>query len=200
MIHISKGNSKIGKIPNISIRPILDCGNCSACKSKCYAMKAYRQYPGTRKAWDDNSEEFRKDPQAALNVIYDYTVKHDSPFFRIHVAGDFLNQNHLNAWVDFCTCNPATDFMVNTKMFALDYSNAPINMHIRFSMWPGQDIPDTRMPLSQDNEDNNTPMPKAWLNDGIETRIPKGTFECIGNCDKCLHCYHTNNDVVFKLH
>jgi hypothetical protein len=164
-------------------------------------MKSYRQYPTTRKAWDDNSEAFRKDPEEAVNEIYDYIVKHNSHFFRIHVAGDFLNQEHLDAWIALCEeCNSATNFMVNTKMFTLNYSNAPINMHIRFSMWPGQDIPDTRMPLSQDNEDNNTPMPKAWLDDGTETRIPPGTFDCIGNCDDCLHCYFTDEDVVFKLH
>jgi len=48
-ISISDKNSKLGKIPNISLTPIASCPNCSTCKSKCYALKAYRQYPASKK-------------------------------------------------------------------------------------------------------------------------------------------------------
>jgi len=201
-IHISKGNSKVGKIPNISLVPIKDCGNCEYCKEKCYALKAWKQYPGVRKAWEDNSKEFRENPEKACSQIAKYLFNRDISFFRIHVAGDFLNQNHINAWINLCKCFPGIDFMVNTKMFNLDYSEAPVNMHIRFSMWPGQDIPEGRIPLSQEvTEDFSvTPMPKAWLDDGTEIRIPSDAFICTGNCDDCLNCYLTDSDVVFKLH
>jgi len=192
MIHISKGNSKVGKIPNISIRPILDCGNCSACANKCYAMKAYKQYPGVRKAWDDNSKEFRKDTWKAIGQVWNFLLdskikKRKVENFRIHVAGDFLNQNHLDSWINLCRLEEETNFMANTKMFNLDYSNIPKNMHVRLSMWPGLTIPEST-------------LPKAWLDDGTETRIPLTAFVCAGKCDGCLTCYLTDQDVVFKLH
>jgi hypothetical protein len=186
-IKISKGNSKIGNIPNISLVPIKDCGNCSACKTKCYALKAYRQYPGVRNAWNINSEAFRKDPWEATNEVLDFINKHDSKYFRIHVAGDFLNQDHFNAWENLCAIKHDCHFMVNTKMFDLNYAYHSPNMHIRFSMWPGQLIPESY-------------MPKAWVQDGSEMRIPADAIECAGNCDKCLVCYETNKDVFFHIH
>lgn len=187
MIHISKGNSKVGKIPNISLIPVRDCGNCSACKDKCYALKAWVQYPGVRKAWGDNSEAFREFPLASCAEAYTYIKKHNVPYFRIHVAGDFLNQRHLDSWGIIGFLTPDTQYMVNTKMFDLDYTLLPKNIHVRFSMWPGQPIPEST-------------LPKAWLDDGTDTRIPQDAIECSGYCDSCLECYLGDKDVVFKLH
>jgi hypothetical protein len=186
-IKISPGNSKIGKIPNISLIPIKDCGNCTYCRDKCYAMKAYRQYPAVRNAWGLNSAAFRESPVYASSIIMDYLKRNKPKYFRIHVAGDFLDQEHLDVWKGICGIIQGCQFMVNTKMFSLDYSDLPSNMHLRFSMWPEQPIPDTS-------------MPKAWLQDGTEKRIPKRVVECVGNCDDCLVCYTTNKDVVFKIH
>jgi len=103
------------------------------------------------------------------------------------VAGDFLNQDHLDSWISSCTLISETNFMVNTKMFDLDYSEIPSNMHVRLSMWPGLAIP-------------KSDLPKAWLDDGTDKLIPKNAVECSGHCDTCLICYTSNSDVVFKLH
>ncbi len=185
-IKISKGNSKIGKIPNISLVPIKDCGNCSYCREKCYARKAYRQYPNVRKNWDANSEAFRENVVEAMIMVSDYLTRHPTDYFRIFVAGDFLNQQNVNAWSTLCMMHSKTDFMVNTKMFNLDYSYIPNNMHLRFSMWPGQPNP-------------NIKMARAWVQDGTEMRIPADAIDCSGSCEECLICYTTNNDVVFKI-
>ncbi len=186
-IKISPGNSKIGKIPNISLIPIKDCGNCSYCKDKCYAMKAYRQYPNVKNAWGINSKAFREDPYDACNEIAKFIERKHPNYFRIHVAGDFLNDEHVDAWMLMGEAYPEVQFMVNTKMFNLNYSHKPDNMHLRFSMWPEQPIP-------------NIDMPKAWLDDGTDKRIPRTAIQCNGNCDNCLICYITNRDVVYKIH
>ena len=58
-IHISDKNSKLGRIPNISLTPGITCSPeaCKTClKGGCYALKAYRQYKRTRTAWDENTE------------------------------------------------------------------------------------------------------------------------------------------------
>jgi hypothetical protein len=43
----------------------------------------------------------------------------------------------------------------------------------------------------------------AWMQDGTETRIPKGAIECHGNCETCGLCYELPRlgvDVVFHKH
>jgi len=39
-VKISIGNTKMGKIPSVSLPPIKSCGNCKDCASKCYANRA----------------------------------------------------------------------------------------------------------------------------------------------------------------
>jgi hypothetical protein len=36
-ISISTGNSKLGKISNVSLTPVESCGNAELCKDDCYA-------------------------------------------------------------------------------------------------------------------------------------------------------------------
>lgn len=43
-VKISRGNSKLGGIPNISLIPVKDCANCDARKNTCYALKSWKQY------------------------------------------------------------------------------------------------------------------------------------------------------------
>ena len=103
---IAPGNSKLGAaIPNLSLIPIKDCGNCEECRADCYALKAWRQYKETRKAWGDNSKRFRADPMAACADISAWlqAKKKTVKLFRIHVAGDFLSQSHVNAWIGVAT-------------------------------------------------------------------------------------------------
>ena len=48
---VSAGNSKIGRIKNISIAPILSCaGVCKYCMEHCYDIKAVLQYTNVAKA------------------------------------------------------------------------------------------------------------------------------------------------------
>src|SRR5210317_1681177 len=94
-VKISPKNSKLGKIPNVSTIPVKDCGDCDHCRSDCYALKAWRQYPAVRKAWGNNSKAFRQDSAAAVAQVTDYLLKKKPRFFRIHVAGDFLDQTHV---------------------------------------------------------------------------------------------------------
>ena len=46
-ICISCGNRKIGKVMNVSLPPLLSCGNCAGCARFCYDVKACLQYPQT---------------------------------------------------------------------------------------------------------------------------------------------------------
>lgn len=191
---ISDKNSKLGKIPNISLIPVKDCANCEHCKSSCYALKAWKQYPAVRKAWKENSKEWRTAPFAAAESFLEYWAgkKKQPRFFRIHVAGDFLEQLHVNAWIFIASRMPDTKFLAFTKRHDLDYSGRPDNLTIVLSQWPGMPLPDDMQGLRS-----------AWMQDGTENRVPADAIECPGNCESCGMCWHLpmiGKDVFFNEH
>ena len=59
---ISRGNSKLGKVPNISLPPVKSCGNCKQCAPDCYALKSYKQYKNVRASWDYNFDLYKSEP------------------------------------------------------------------------------------------------------------------------------------------
>ena len=190
-IIISDKNSKLGKIPNISLIPVKDCANCDHCMSDCYALKAWKQYPPVRTAWKSNSDAFRKDILWSINEVDEWLLAKRKPvkYFRIHVAGDFLTQAHVDAWTGLAVVHEGTKFLAFTKRHDLDFSNAPSNLQIIFSQWPG-------MP-------NDAPKGSrsSWVQDGTETRIPDTAIECSGKCDDCFICFELGfQDVYFDQH
>jgi len=186
ILAISPGNKKLGRIPNISTIPVKDCGNCSACMHDCYALKAWRMYPNVRDAWKKNSKAFHFDSFHAFNYVHEYLVKKKPAFFRIHQAGDFLDQNNLNAWCNIARGHPGTKFLAFTKMHDLDFGDVPDNLAIVLSVFPAMDLPLQGMPI-------------AFLQDGTEARIPQNTFVCPGQCKDCKHCWDKKS-VVFNKH
>lgn len=195
MIHISKNNSKIGKILNISMTPIKSCGNCSACARDCYALKAYRQYKATKTAWDDNYEMAVKNRDEYFEALHAHLVRHAVKLFRWHVAGDILDDDYLARMKALARLHSGTKFLAFTKMFKLDYSDLPSNLVIVLSMWVG--MPEPKLDL-----------PKAWYQDGTETRIPAHVKPCRASkdnnvtCETCTKCFNlkAGQAVYFKAH
>ena len=193
MIKISPGNSKLGNIPNTSVIPVTDCKDDVPCADKCYAMKAWKQYPNVRAAWTHNSEEWKKDPlEAAKSVVYQLRKKKNLKYFRIHVAGDFMDQTHLDMWSYIAKRLPSVKFRAFTKRFDLNYGFIPQNLLIGFSMWPGcKDEPPKMYNY----------IPRAWVQDGTETRIPKGSVECNDDCNECKICWdNPPKNLHFDIH
>jgi hypothetical protein len=62
--------------------------------------------------------------------------------------------------VDVARAFPGIQFLAFTKMHHLDYSSAPKNLTVVFSMFPGMPKPKANMPI-------------AWVQDGTEKRIPE---------------------------
>lgn len=199
-VKISPGNTKLGTIPNVSLIPVADCGNCDSCKDSCYALKAWKMYPEVRKMWRGNSKAFRENSFIAIQDVQDYFIsrKKNLPrFFRIHVGGDFLGQTHVDAWCALARTWKEVKFLAFTKMHHLDYSRVPENMQVVLSMFPTMEEPQA----------GNSQMPKAWVMKdragNLETRVPDGAIECPGNCETCAMCWHLGTlkrDVVFDLH
>lgn len=191
---ISEGNTKIGNIPNVSHSPIKGCPNGVPCakKGECYAIKAYSRHKATTAAWNHNFDLLNSDISAYFNSLDEYLTEAKPNMFRIHVAGDFLNQAHLDMWKATAAKHSKTKFLAFTKQHGLDYNTTPQNLTIVFSMWPGFG-------------DNQKSMPRAWMLDpkNEDSRIPKNAIECSGTCESCGMCWSLNElkrDVFFRKH
>lgn len=191
---ISDGNSKLGKIPNVSLLPVRDCAPNIPCWADCYALKAVRCYATTRNAWTRNSRNARKNPGEYFAALRSYLSRKAPRFFRWHVAGDILSQKYYAEMVATAREFPNTIFLAFTKRHDLDYSDRPSNLTIIASMWPAWGDVDAVRAAG---------LPIAWMQNGRETRIPERALECPGKCDACGMCWQLPKlglDVVFSKH
>jgi len=199
-VHISHGNRKLGKhIANISLPPGATCPKGVPCaNSSCYAHKAWRQYPNVRRAWGENLAEYVMNPRGYFAQITDYLWKHRPERFRWHVAGDIPNQEYLDYMKLTARLHRLTQFLCFTKRYDYDYGGLPSNLSIIISAWPGYGI--VHVPYSSEGGGTRGTLPIAWCQDGSETRIPLGAYECPGSCETCAHCWTTTRDVWFHKH
>ena len=197
LVSISKGNRKLGGVMNISTSPGKCCPDGVPCASKgCYAFKAYRLYPATRKAWSRNERVARRHPDSYFMQIAARVAEHKPRLFRWHVAGDILSTDYLHGMCRVARANPGTHFLAFTKAFAIvnryeEREALPGNLVTIFSAWPGMRF------------DNPHHHRVAWMQDGTETRVPEDAMRCPGNCETCGLCYELprlGRDVVFCKH
>lgn len=205
-IYVSNGNSKMGKVMNLSLPPIKSCIKDVPCKNDCYAMKAYRMYKGTRNAWDSNLKIWEGDKEfynwespAEARAFFENSLKaqlrSEKPrFFRWHVGGDIPDARYYLMMMVIAERFPQTKFLAFTKQYniiAESKNTPPPNLTIVLSAWPGYDMVNPRE------------LPVAWMQDGTETRIPRYTIECPGHCDSCGMCWSLPEigvDVMFHKH
>ena len=193
-VKISLGNTKMGKMPSVSLPPIKACGNCKACAKHCYAMKAYRQYPAVKAAYDNKYELAINNGGEYFVQIDQYLQANKPKLFRWHVAGDILSLPYFSDMVTVALDNPKTKFLVFTKMHNivnefLKYNELPKNLKVFFSVWLGERIL----------------TPKGV---SIARTVNKGDldhytgFKCEGNCEQCGFCFEAKNGstVIFEMH
>lgn len=183
-LHISNGNSKLGKIPNISGVPVKDCPKIclKTCSKECYALKALKMYPAVRKAWGENSQLLRKSKREYFKQLRDYLDKKQPAYFRFHVAGDITSAMHAGFIVDTATKYPETKFLVFTKNYeALKYIKAPKNLTIVISVWEGMKAKDLPQHVRK--------YARAYAGDCSNFKGFKDSIECPGVCDNCLACW-----------
>lgn len=193
MARISEGNLKLGNIPNISLVPCKDCRSDAPCKKDCYARKAFKQYPNVRKAWGINSDQIVNDRDGYFADVRDYIAQKSPDFFRWHIAGDIPDAGYLLQMCLIARDYPNTKFLAFSKQHELLTAfrdKLPPNLTIVASMWPGW---------------GTAPKgyPRAWMQDGTETRVPKSALMCPGTCHNCGACWNLKKlkkDVVFKKH
>ena len=192
LVTISEGNSKMGVIPSISLPAIVTCNPKAPCtKGGCYALNGAFQYPSVQGAYAKNLNTFKSSPKDYFNAIDQWLHIRKPSIFRFHVSGDIPNKRYLTEMMKIAAYNPEIKFLAFTKKYALLKGiSVPKNLSIVASAWTGFDMPAHDYPI-------------AWLNDGIENRIPKDAIECFGNCETCGMCWSLKKlgkDVYFNKH
>ena len=190
-IKISKKNSKLGKIPNISFPPGTSCvDNIPCLREGCYALGPYRRYPNVKTAWDHNLAMYQADPANFFSQFKAWLQDNCPPQFRLFVGGDFISQSCFDWFQLVIAACPDTTFVAFTKRYELDASYKPSNFKLYLSTWPGVELPE-----------NPFNLPMSWLEE--DPRKPEEYFRCPGNCTTCGRtCWRIGNDfdIVFPKH
>lgn len=197
-VKISKGNSKLGAIPSVSLPSIKTCRNC-ACQEKCYAQKLERLRPAVRNAYQHNLEVWIKDPETYWREVEASIMM--SRFFRFHVSGDIPSFKYLVNMVAIAKRQPHCEILCFTKKYNLvnelieQGGELPGNLHMIFSGWVGLEMAN---PFS---------LPEAHVRyrDG-STTAREDAIECSGNCTECAltegGCWNLQKgqQVIFNEH
>lgn len=176
-VKISKGNSKLGAIPSVSLPSIKTCRQC-ACQEKCYAQKLERLRPAVRNAYQHNLEVLLKEPETYWREVEASVMM--SRFFRFHVSGDIPTAEYLANMVAIASRNSHCEILCFTKRYEMvnefiwKNGSLPDNLHMIFSGWVGLDMVN---PFS---------LPEAHVRyrDG-STTARDYAVECGGNCTEC---------------
>jgi hypothetical protein len=186
---VALGNTKLGSIPNLSLPPGHSCPPNVPCRQDCYALRAYRQYPAVKACWERNWKHLQKSRHDYFIDLCCLLDKYQWPKFRYHVSGDIPSALYW-AWMRWVALQfKHTQFLCFTKNFSLDFRGRPPNLTVVLSMWPGSPVPHKQ-------------LPRAWMQDGRETRVPTNAHQCGGSCEQCQKCFGLQNkqDVVFLKH
>jgi hypothetical protein len=187
-VHVSEGNTKLGKIPSVSLLPAFSCRQDVPCHVECYAQKAVRRRD-CYLAWSENTWLAMNDLDSYLGQVLEY-LRRDVEYFRWHVGGDILSQKYFEGMKEIAAACGWVKFLCFTKRYDLSYTPMPDNLQVVFSAWPG-------LPLVRDVAWRRV----AWMQDGRENRLPSRYYECEGNCESCLKCFKKMaTDVCFHKH
>ena len=142
-VSISDGNSKMGRIPSVSLPPVITCAENCRCAKKCYAKRLCNLYPNVREAYARNLEIYSKLPDEYFAQIDQVITM--SRYFRFHVGGDIPDPAYLEKMMRLAEKHPHCEILAFTKQYEmcndwLDHNRKPENMHLIFSAWPGMEM------------------------------------------------------------
>lgn len=182
---VSKGNSKIGNVLNVSLLPIFTCHNCKECKNFCYDIKACLQYKNVMNARAMNTALLLRDRDRFFTELDNaLNRRKKNKFFRFHVAGDIVDKDYFNRMVELTRKHKDFIFWTYTKHYMIVNSYCdkngrdaiPKNFKIMFSKWDGLKIVNP----------HNFPVFACKLAAGNKDYIPFDVYyKCPGNCDIC---------------
>ena len=186
-LHVSPKNSKMGKIPSVSLLPVVTCGGVP-CTKQCYARKLSKLYKNAYLCWAENTNYAYVHIAGFFIEVADWLIQNRPDKFRWHVSGDIPSLDYLNRMITIAEDFPDIRFMAFTKRFEFleKCIYIPDNLTIIRSMWPYMKNPDQ-------------PGKRAWVRGDL--RAPADAKRCSGTCDTCMHCWENDGrDVLLEMH
>ena len=189
-IFISEGNTKIGKIPSVSLDVGVTCSHKWVCNKSCYAKHIAAFRPNVREQWLHNTRMLLKDPKAYERSIMAFLAAREPRYFRWHVGGEVINAKHASLIKRIALYNPDTRFLLYTRRDDLPWKRRAPNLKIFFSFWQ----------LCGERE-----VPKKLKGEAlaiIGDEPDKRAMQCPGGCEDCMFCFKSTSDkaVQFKVH
>lgn len=197
---ISKGNSKMGAIPSVSLPPITTCRKDAPCFKLCYAKKIARLRKTVDTSYLRNMEILVNEPERFWREVEAAIMS--STVFRFSVSGDFPDKEYLKKVFEVSKRNKHCQILVFTKRY--EWVNEllesgvrkPKNLHIMFSAWKGLNMP------------NPYKLPECHIiyKDGTTTAKEGKATLCAGNCFECFtngsHCFGAKrgDQILIKQH
>ena len=138
-VSISKGNSKMGAIPSVSLPACVTCNPGAPCFKLCYAAKITRLYKTVKMAYENNLQILNTDPGAYWEQVKQGAQM--ARYFRYHVSGDIPNLKYFNQMVLLAQELKHTSFLAFTKQYNIvnqflnEGGTIPENLKIIFSNW-----------------------------------------------------------------
>jgi len=189
--YITYGNKKMS-IPLFNLPAWSTCpGKTPLCKKHCYAKVAEQLFPAVAEK-RKRSLKLSKGKDFVAKVIEGLNGTL-IPYVRIHESGDFYSQEYLEKWYEIVKAFPDRVFLAFTKNFKLDYSKAPANLKLYYSVFPDTDM--STVPAGR--RAYTTVTFKSFT--GVNPDVSKAE-KCKGNCDFCLLCFFGKKDVYFPIH
>jgi len=198
---VSKNNIKLGAIPNINTLACgKTCGNVP-CAKYCYAKHGNYLYENVKKRLTENLLAYLENPKRTENEILLQLPIYG--YVRWHSSGEIIDEDYLKMMVRIAKRLPKVNFLCFTKKYKIvnDYISKckaqkkkaiPNNLTIVLSQW-----------WEDYGLENPYNLPMSYVyNKAINNTVPTPTFECSGNCEKCLKCWHMQkgDTVVFNKH
>jgi hypothetical protein len=190
---VSSGNTKLGKILNISMPIYSTCvGKSEWCVKECYAMKYQKRYKNCRISCDNNFE-LSKNQNFSELVINRLSQTHESPV-RIHVSGDFYDENYIDSWIKICSTLPKFKFWTYTRSWIIP--------NLLNKIKELNQLKNIQVFLSTDTTTQSPPKGFRIAYIADDTRA-KG-FRCSHDlkikksCLECGHCFNTRKgNIIF---
>ncbi len=194
-VSISKGNSKMGAIPSVSLPAITTCNPSAPCFKLCYAAKIARLRKTVQTAYDRNFEILTTNPAQYWEEVKQAATM--ARYFRYHVSGDIPDYSYLVNMIDLARELPHTSFLAFTKQYHivnnyLKYDGAiPENLKIIFSNWGEWKCENPHnLPTCEVILKGNEPGPEWKI--------------CGGNCTECacrgIGCWELKNGETIAIY
>ena len=199
-LYLSGGNVRMN-IPTWSLPAVDTCpGATENCKKYCYAKKAENIWGAVRPSRDRNYQASLS-PDFADKMV-GLVDRAGSEYIRVHESGDFYSQSYLDKWFEVAMQLPSKKFLAYTQCFDLDWSRAPPNFVLYWTVWDDTvDAPPSGLIafVEDDGSGKIEPIEHERAAFNLAKRCIKGGDNNL-TCEQCLWCYNGRGDIVFKIH